>query len=196
MKIKDMFKKGKTVFSFEVFPPKTTSPVETIYQTLEPLSDLKPDFISVTYGAGGMGQKNHTAEIAAVIKHNYNIEPVAHLTCLSYSKEQILSMLEELKANDVENILALRGDRSPTVKPLGEFNYASELVSFIKRNGDFGISGACYPEGHIEAGQRLCAEPNISFLSCFLTTHFSMIFSRRRALQELTYLYRQASCRS
>ncbi|MBR6407990.1 MAG: methylenetetrahydrofolate reductase [Clostridia bacterium] len=155
MKIKDMFKKGKTVFSFEVFPPKTTSPVETIYQTLEPLSDLKPDFISVTYGAGGMGQKNHTAEIAAVIKHNYNIEPVAHLTCLSYSKEQILSMLEELKANDVENILALRGDRSPTVKPLGEFNYASELVSFIKRNGDFGISGACYPEGHIEASSTV-----------------------------------------
>ena len=113
MKIAELFGKGKTVFSCEVFPPKKDSPVDTIYQTLDGLKDIKPDFISVTFGAGG-SQVN-------------------------------------LKADGVENVLALRGDRNPDYPPKTEFLHADELVAFIRRRGDFGVSAACYPEGHPES---------------------------------------------
>lgn len=154
MKISSLFGQGKTVFSFEIFPPKKTSSVETIYNTLEELKDLKPDFISVTYGAGGTmteAGKSKTCEIASIIKEKYNITPVAHLSCVNSTKEQVAAELKSLKDNGIENILALRGDINPDVPRCNDFAYASDLVCFIKEHGDFGISGACYPEGHAEA---------------------------------------------
>lgn len=151
MKISEMFGKGKTILSFEVFPPKKTTPVDTIYETLDGLKDLNPAFISVTYGAGGNSADRTTCEIAAAIKHKYGIESAAHLTCVNNSREDILKILGDFKECGVENILALRGDINPNVPPKDDFKYASELITFIKEHGSFGISGACYPEGHLDS---------------------------------------------
>lgn len=149
MRIRDMFEKG-TVFSFEIFPPKKTAPVEIIYNTLEELKDLKPDFISVTYGAGGSGNNVSTCEIAQTIRDKYGIEPAAHLPCINYTKDEITAILKDFEEHGIENILALRGDINPDIPPKKEFKYASELVEFIKSKGDFDIAGACYPEGHVD----------------------------------------------
>jgi methylenetetrahydrofolate reductase (NADPH) len=151
MQIASLFKKNKTVLSFEVFPPKKTSPVEIIYETLDQLKDLRPDFISVTYGAGGNAGDTATCDIASVIKQKYKIEPLAHLTCVNYNKQEILQILNRLEQSGIENILALRGDINPEVSPKNEYKYASELVAFIRERGGFHVSGACYPEGHISS---------------------------------------------
>ena len=151
MKIKELFKKG-TVFSFEIFPPKRTSPVETIYNTLDELQGLHPDFISVTFGAGGSANSGRSIEIAEKIHRDLGIESALHLPCINYTKQEIEDILEQLEKHDIENILALRGDKSPDIEPKEDFKYASDLISFIKeKSGDrFDIAGACYPEGHIE----------------------------------------------
>ncbi|MBQ3061261.1 MAG: methylenetetrahydrofolate reductase [Lachnospiraceae bacterium] len=151
MKIIDKFQNDKTVFSFEIFPPKRTSPIETIYETLEQLSDLKPDFISVTYGTGSREDKYTTCEIATIIKEKYNVDPVAHLTCISSTKEDVVEVLGELRKSGIENILALRGDINPNIPIKEDFKHASDLVEFIKKDYDFHVSGACYPETHGEA---------------------------------------------
>lgn len=150
MHTSELFKR-KTVFSFEVFPPKRTSSVDVIYHTLRELNGLSPDFISVTYGAAG-GGSNFTVQIASDIKNRYGLESVAHLPCINFTKEEVLDTLKSLKQNGVENILALRGDLSPDVSPKTDFKHASDLISFIKENGDFNMIGACYPEGHPESG--------------------------------------------
>ncbi len=150
MKVSELFNGEKTVFAFEVFPPKKTSSIESIYNTLEDLCKCNPDYISVTYGAGGSGGNNKTCDIASVIKHRYNTEAVAHLTCVNSSKEDIDFELQRLKENDIENILALRGDINPDYERKYDFTYASDLVKYIKDNGDFNVLGACYPEGHME----------------------------------------------
>lgn len=154
MKISEKFGKGRAVLSFEVFPPKKTSSVNTIYDTLDKLKSLNPDFISVTYGAGGTATDN-TCEIASKIKNDLNIEAVAHLTCVNSTKQEVTRILERFKENNIENILALRGDISPDIEPKNDFKYASELCSFIKGTGSFGISGACYPEVHLEADDEV-----------------------------------------
>ena len=151
MKIKDMFGKGKTIFSFEIFPPKKTSPIETIYETLDGLKDLNPAFISVTYGAGGNAADRTTCTIASDIKHKYGIESAAHLTCVNSTKADIETILGDFNSCGIENILALRGDINPEKPPKDDFRYASDLITFIKEHGDFGISGACYPEGHLNS---------------------------------------------
>lgn len=151
MQISSLFTKEKTILSFEVFPPKKTSPVETIYETLDELRGLHPDFISVTYGAGGNAGDTATCDIASLIKQQYQIEPLAHLTCVNYTKKEIDQILDRLKQNGIENILALRGDIIPDVEPKNEFRYASELTAYIKKRGDFHVSGACYPEGHMDS---------------------------------------------
>ncbi|MGN0601102.1 MAG: methylenetetrahydrofolate reductase [NAD(P)H] [Oscillospiraceae bacterium] len=148
MKMKKLFKAKKPVFSLEIFPPKKTSGIETIYETLDGLKDLKPDFISVTYGAGGNLADNSTCEICSIIKNKYNIMPIAHLTCVNNSKSDIDIILNNLKNAGVSNILALRGDINPDVPPKHDFAHADELVSYIKSKGDFNVSGACYPESH------------------------------------------------
>lgn len=150
MKTSEIFR-NKTVLSFEVFPPKKTSPIETIYNTLDELKNLSPDFISVTYGAGGSLNSSSTIEIASAIKNRYGIESIAHLPCINLSKDEVLSVLDKLKENCIENILALRGDISPDYPIKNDFKHASDLVSFIREHGDFNIIGACYPEGHPES---------------------------------------------
>ncbi len=154
MKTTEIFKK-KRCFSFEVFPPKRTMPIESIYGTLDRLAELKPDFISVTYGAGG-SQSSYTLEIASKIKRDYGIEGVAHLPCLYLDEKSAGETLEKIRELGIENILALRGDRTADAEPKGRFKYANELVSFIKDwDKELNVLGACYPEGHPECSSRV-----------------------------------------
>ncbi len=140
-------------FSFEVFPPKLTSDFSAITSVIGQLTDLHPDYISVTYGAGGSIKDNRTVELCKIIKEKSNVPPMAHITCVGSSKADILDILQQLKDNNVNKILALRGDKNPNVTKQGDFCYASELIEFIKDNyGDFfDISAACYPNGHFES---------------------------------------------
>lgn len=150
MKTSELFNK-KTVLSYEVFPPKTADDAHTIYEALDGLKELTPDFISVTYGAGGGTNCSKTLEIATAVKHKYGIESVAHLRGLDLSKTQVLDIIKELQENGIENVLALRGDSVPDVSPTGDFNHADELISYIKEHSDLNILAACYPEGHPES---------------------------------------------
>ena len=151
MKIASLFSE-KTVFSFEIFPPKKTSSIETIYDTLEALQDLHPDFISVTFGAGGSGNGENTLAIAKRLKEHYGVLPMAHLPCIHYSKAQIDTILEQFRENGIENILALRGDRVEGLEPTTDFDHAADLIRYIRsKDGSFDIAGACYPECHPEA---------------------------------------------
>ncbi|NLZ46483.1 MAG: methylenetetrahydrofolate reductase [NAD(P)H] [Clostridiales bacterium] len=151
MSISDLFVNKKPVFSLEIFPPKKNGSIDTIYDTLDGLKDIKPDFISVTYGAGGNLADSSTIDICSIIKNNYNITPIAHLTCVNSTKDDISVILKRLKEKGIDNILALRGDINPEIPPKDDFKYANELVAYIKTQGDFGISAACYPEGHIQS---------------------------------------------
>lgn len=160
MKIANLFKENKkTVFSFEVFPPKKDSPIESVYSKMEELCALKPDFISVTYGAGGTVGHSRTCEIASKIKYDFGVESVAHLTCVNSTKEDIDINLADLKANGIENILALRGDYVEGVEPKHDFKYASDLCEYIEKTDEyrefFDIGGGCYPEVHGEAEDEI-----------------------------------------
>lgn len=149
MHTNELFAK-KTVFSFEVFPPKRDIPVETVYPTLDELSKLHPDFISVTCGAGGTGG-NRTVEVATYIKQ-LGCETAAHMPCIYLTEEAALQNLKELKEAGIENILALRGDEVPGRERAHVFEHASDLIVFIREKApEFNVIGACYPEGHTEA---------------------------------------------
>ena len=150
MKAVQLFEK-KPVLSFEVFPPKPNVPIESIYETLAALKSLKPDFISVTYGAGGSVPGASTAEICETIQNTHGIPSIAHLPCINETKESVLEKLTVFREKGVDNVLALRGDRNPNVEPKTDFHYASDLIAFIREHGDFDIAAACYPEGHPEA---------------------------------------------
>lgn len=130
MKISEMFSNKKVVYSFEIFPPKAWSDVSKIYTTLDALSGINPDYISITYSAGG-SKNSHTKEIAEIVRNKYGIEPLAHLTCVNSSKEEVSAVLDGLEAAGVENVLALRGDRIEG-EVRQDFAYASDLVGFIK----------------------------------------------------------------
>ncbi len=153
MNLQKLYESKRTVYSMEVFPPKKTSSIDTIYNTLYGLRTLPVDFISVTYGAGGSTQqKEKTLEIASLIKSEYRIEPLVHLTCLNSTKEEVRQMLDRLNQLGLKNILVLRGDQSPTVEPKHDFEHASDLAVFIKAyDPSFQLAGACYPEGHYDA---------------------------------------------
>lgn len=151
MKTVELFKK-KTVLSFEVFPPKRTGSLDTIYKTLDGLKPLSPDFISVTYGAGGSSNCKATFDIASSIKKDYGIESVAHLPCIGMTKEEIRQQLQQFKDGGIENVLALRGDVPEGEVMHGDFLHASDLISFMKEEfPEFNIVAACYPEGHQES---------------------------------------------
>lgn len=139
------------VLSFEVFPPRPDSPIDTIYKALDGMKGLRPDFISVTYGANGKNNSHRTFQIAADIKEKYAIDSVAHLTCVGLTKEMAIEKLAELKALHINNILALRGDIPDGYDGHGDFEHASDLIAFIKAHGDFNVFAACYPEGHVES---------------------------------------------
>lgn len=151
MKIKELYQTKKGIISFEVFPPKAESGLDVITGSLEQMARLKPGFISVTYGAGGTGNNQMTTQIASFIKNNLGTVPMAHLTAVASSFTDISSTLDDLKANNIINIMALRGDLPEgfSGNASGDFNYAYQLIEFIKGKGDFCCGGAFYPEGHI-----------------------------------------------
>lgn len=150
--IKESFSKGSNI-SFEVFPPKKDGEFESAFTVLDSLAALKPDFISVTYGAGGSNSKK-TVEFASYIQNTLQIPAMAHLTCVGSRKEDILREVEALLANRVDHILALRGDRPRDMSDEQfqnrEFTHASDLIHFLKVHSSLHIAGACYPEKHYE----------------------------------------------
>jgi len=150
MKISDILAKGKPTLSFEVFPPKTADLYESVEQAVEEIASLKPDFMSVTYGAGG-GTSEFTASLAAEIQKKHNVTTLAHLTCVSSTREKVEAQTELLKKEGIENILALRGDLPEGGILSPDYKYANQLISDLKTKGDFCIGGACYPEGHVES---------------------------------------------
>jgi len=153
MKIVDKFGRGKVIFSLEVFPPKKfTDNIETVYETLDKLTGINPDYISVTYSAGGNGNVEHSNKVASIIKKKYKVESLAHLTCLTSSAEEVDRVINDFRHAGTENILALRGDINPNTQAKNDFKYASDLVKYIKKKyPDMGIAGACYPEIHMES---------------------------------------------
>ena len=155
MKIKELFKQKQPTISFEVFPPNKIYTLEKVYEVIDELSLLKPDFMSVTYGAGGSTRRN-TVDIASKIKNINNIEALAHLTCIGATKKEIDEILKDLNKNNIENIMALRGDIPQECEnKIGEFSHANDLIKYIKEYGDFSIGGAFYPEGHQETNDLL-----------------------------------------
>lgn len=140
------------MFTLDVFPPKRNAPVGTIYDTLDGLEGLNPDFISVTYGHGTHSDRTATARIAHTISKEYGIPAVAHLTALYSDKAKIDEALDMFEEAGVSAVLALRGDYIDGEQLVGEFNHASDLVSYIRSvKPDFKVFGACYPEGHYQA---------------------------------------------
>ena len=153
MRISDLLKREGVTFSLEVFPPKTSENyTETARKALE-IARLNPDFMSVTYGAGG-GTGEFTAGIAEEIQKNYGVPTLAHLTCVSSGRDHVMKMLEVYRQKGIENILALRGDIPQDGKVSTDYRYAVELIRDIRENGDFCIGGACYPEGHVESENK------------------------------------------
>lgn len=153
MKVSDILREKKITFSLEVFPPKTSDRYEEIAGTAKEIAALKPDFMSVTYGAGG-GTGAYTAGIASEIQRELGVPTLAHLTCVSSTKEHVLKMLETYRECGIENILALRGDLPKDGVLSTDYRYASELIADIREHGDFCLGGACYPEGHIECEHK------------------------------------------
>lgn len=154
MSLVDKFNE-KTVFSFEVFPPRSTTSAEKLYQTLTDLQAIQPDFISVTLGAGGTDRYNDTVGIADRIQNQLHIPAIAHIPGLYLNEQDVLSLLSELAAHGIHHVLALRGDAIPGKTPQGVFQHADQLIQFIKANSDFEVLGACYPDTHKDAPDAL-----------------------------------------
>ena len=155
MKIKERLQENKVHISFEVFPPKTDAGFESVMGAVEKIAALKPSYISVTYGAGGGTSKN-TVKIASHIKKDLGVPSLAHLTCASSTREEVHAVIDRLKEEGIENILALRGDipKDASFPIPGQYHYESELIRDIKEQGDFCIGAACYPEGHVESASK------------------------------------------
>jgi len=197
MKLSELFKSDKLSLSFEVFPPKTDMAFDSVKTATEEIAKLKPSFMSVTYGAGG-GTSRYTLEIAKNIKEHYNVPTLAHLTCVSSTRETVKSKIEEIKAAGIENIMALRGDLTPELENSDRskwaYRHAVDLIHDIKEYGaDFCIGGACYPEIHPESENQ--AE-DIKYLKekvdagcSFLTTQ---MFFDNNLLYNFLYKIREA----
>lgn len=160
MKIKNLLRQDKITFSCEIFPPKKEEGFNGVIQVADRICEMGADFVSVTYGAGGSTSRK-TVEIASHIQNTRHTPVLAHLTCYGSSREQIRERLGEMKANGIENILALRGDKPQDYTGGGDYTYAIELIRDIRSQGDFCIGGACYPEGHVECEHK---EMDIGFL--------------------------------
>lgn len=155
MNIKERLQGKKVNISFEVFPPKTDAKYDDVLHAVNEIAKLAPSFISVTYGAGGGTSKN-TVKIASHIQNDLGVDSIAHLTCVSSTKEEVCQRIKELKENGIQNILALRGDiPKDTDFPIpNQYKYAYELIEDIKSLGDFCLGAACYPEGHVESANK------------------------------------------
>ncbi len=152
--IAERLRHKRPVFSFEFFPPKTEKGETALLRSLERLAPLEPDFVSVTYGAGG-STRTRTLQLVRRIRRDFGIEPLAHLTCVGATKDELAAVLDSLCEADVRNVLALRGDppqgEASFVATKGGLRHANELVAFVRERGDFCIGAACYPEVHPEA---------------------------------------------
>lgn len=158
MKLTELFKQEKLSLSFEVFPPKTDTAFESVKLATEKIAELKPSFVSVTYGAGG-GTSRYTLNIAKNIQQTCGVPTLAHLTCVSSTKETVRERIENIKEAGIENVMALRGDLPPEMEKSDrskwDYHYATELVRELKQCGsDFCIGGACYPEIHPESANQ------------------------------------------
>ena len=157
MKIKAILERVRPSFSFEFFPPKNSEGFEQLFATIEQLKPCQPSYISVTFGAGG-STRTQTIDLVGRIKNEIGLEAMAHLTCVGSSKEELRSILDTLQEKGIHNILALRGDppqgNEKFEKPENGFAYANELVEFIRKNYDFCIGVAGYPEGHVECPDK------------------------------------------
>ncbi len=155
MKIRDLITQDKATLSFEVFPPKKDTDLADVEAAALGIAAFKPDYMSVTYGAGG-STKGHTIQLAREIQEKYDVPTIAHLTCVCASKEGIKTALADMKNAGIENILALRGDipKNYDGQVFAEFSHASELVELIKETGDFCVGGACYPEVHPDSANK------------------------------------------
>lgn len=155
MKIRDLITQDKATLSFEVFPPKKDTDFADVEAAALGIAAFKPDYMSVTYGAGG-STKGHTIQLAREIQEKYDVPTIAHLTCVCASKEGIKTALADMKNAGIENILALRGDipKNYDGQVFAEFSHASELVKLIKETGDFCVGGACYPEVHPDSANK------------------------------------------
>ncbi len=170
MKVIDIINNGKVNVSCELFPPKEWAKLSGAKQVVRDIAKLSPSFMSVTYGAGG-GTSEHTVELSREVQ-DCGVTALAHLTCLSTDEERLVSIIESLKANGIENILALRGDKGELSVP-GAFAHASELIKLIHNHGEFCIGGACYPECHPESssvsadleGLKIKAESGCQFFT-------------------------------
>lgn len=150
MKIKDILRENEITVSFEVFPPKTADNWQTVEEAAHKIALLRPQFISVTYGAAG-GASSYTESLAKDIQDSTGTPVLAHLTCVSTGKDQVKEMLELYKKDGIENVMALRGDIPEGGRLCNDFTYAADLISYIKTiDRNICIGGACYPEGHIE----------------------------------------------
>ncbi len=153
MHIRELLSTGRPSFSFEFFPPKTEAGLESLRDTIRGLRDLRPTFVSVTYGAGG-STRDRTIDLVGEIQRHHGLTAMAHLTCVGSSREEIASILNRLQEAGVENVLALRGDppkgEEAFVAPEDGFGYANELTEFVRESNRFCVGGACYPEGHVE----------------------------------------------
>jgi len=154
MKLKDILADNKPTISFEFFPPKTDKGEENLWQCIQELSPLNPSFVSVTYGAGGSTQ-DRTRRIVERIKKETSLEPMAHLTCVGSTQDDLATLLNQYKTAGIENILALRGDAPDGSTEFeavaGGFSYATDLVKFIRQQQGFSVAVATYPEGHPES---------------------------------------------
>ncbi len=197
MKIFDLLKKDTLSLSFEVFPPKTEASFDSVEMAAEEIAKLRPSFMSVTYGAGG-GTSQYTLEIAKNIKERYGVPTMAHLTCVSSTKETVRRKIDEIKAAGIENVMALRGDIPAGLENADrsgwDYRHAVELVRELKSlNADFCIGGACYPEIHPESAT---SKDDIKYLKekvdagCdFLTTQ---MFFDNNLLYSFLYKIREA----
>ena len=152
MKIRDLLSPDHPTLSFEVFPPKTEAQYESVKEASRQIAELKPAFMSVTYGAGG-GTTAYTTRLAGYLK-SIGVESLAHLTCVSTSRARLEEILAAYREQGIENVLALRGDLPKDGHREYDFMYASDLVPAIHAAGDFCVGAACYPEGHPEAATR------------------------------------------
>ncbi len=197
MKISDLLKKDSLSLSFEVFPPKTDTAFESVAAATEEIAKLHPSFMSVTYGAGG-GTSKYTLDIAKRIKNTYDVPSVAHLTCVSSTKETIRERIADIRAAGIQNIMALRGDIPAELqnadRSLRDYHHAVELIRELTESGaDFCIGGACYPEIHPESENQ---KEDIRYLKekvdagCeFLTTQ---MFFDNNLLYNFLYKIREA----
>lgn len=196
MKISRLFQEDKLTLSIEVFPPKTDTLFESVKEATEEIAKLKPAFMSVTYGAGG-GTSKYTLEIARNLQETYGVPALAHLTCVSSSKETVVRQIAAIKKAGIQNVMALRGDipagHEREDRSHWDYRYASELVRELKNMGDFCIGGACYPEIHPESdhqkGDILHLKEKVDAGCDFLTTQ---MFFDNHLLYNFLYKIREA----